>query len=324
MRVLMVSNLWPPEVVGGAEQYAAALAERLRAAGHEVDVVTLGVDGPDVVGTVPPWPYPIQETGSQPAARRLLFHAADLYNPRARATLDRVLAEFRPDVVHTHVVQGLSSVALTRPESPRASRTSTRCTTTGCCASATRWCTATVSACETRCRSCRRSRGIRNEAIQRSPPDVVLAVSQAIAREHEELPWTADRLRVLYNPVSIVARDRAAAARRRLAADVRLPRPARRDKGIATLLDAFARADLADAPLVVAGRGDLEDAVRAAARRRVRAGWVSADEKEALLDDVDCLVVPSRVEGPGAARGERGAGPRHPGDRRARSAASRS
>ncbi len=24
MRILMVSNLWPPEVVGGAEQYAAA------------------------------------------------------------------------------------------------------------------------------------------------------------------------------------------------------------------------------------------------------------------------------------------------------------
>ena len=49
MRILMVSNLWPPEVVGGAEQYASALAAHLRAAGHEVEVLTLGVDGPDVV-----------------------------------------------------------------------------------------------------------------------------------------------------------------------------------------------------------------------------------------------------------------------------------
>ena len=49
MRILMVSNLWPPEVVGGAEQYASALSDHLCAAGHEVHVLTLGVEGPDVV-----------------------------------------------------------------------------------------------------------------------------------------------------------------------------------------------------------------------------------------------------------------------------------
>src|SRR6476661_2595895 len=115
MRILMVSNLWPPEVVGGAEQYASALAARLRDDGHDVRALTLGVEGPDVAGSVSPWPYPIQETPSQPAARRMLFHAVDMHNPRAGRTLDRVLDDFRPDVVHTNVVQGLSSVALTWP-----------------------------------------------------------------------------------------------------------------------------------------------------------------------------------------------------------------
>ena len=82
MRILMVSNLWPPEVVGGAEQYAFARAARLRDAGHEVNVLTLGVDAPYVVHAVEPWPYPIQDAPTQPARRRMLFHALDVYNPR--------------------------------------------------------------------------------------------------------------------------------------------------------------------------------------------------------------------------------------------------
>ncbi|MEP6623842.1 MAG: glycosyltransferase, partial [Acidimicrobiia bacterium] len=103
MRVLMVSSLWPPEVLGGAEQYAGALAERLRARGHEVGVVTLGVPGTDVVGSVPAWPYPLQEYATQDPVRRALFHAADVARPDARRVFDRAIAEFRPDVVHSHV-----------------------------------------------------------------------------------------------------------------------------------------------------------------------------------------------------------------------------
>ena len=70
-----------------------------------------------------------------------------------------------------------------------------------------------------------------------------------------------------------------------------------KDKGVATLLDAFTRAALPDAKLVVAGRGDLEDRVLATPGVEY-AGWVSADEKELLLDRIDCLVVPSEWRDP--------------------------
>ena len=33
-RILMISSLWPPVVLGGAESYASALAEQLRARGE--------------------------------------------------------------------------------------------------------------------------------------------------------------------------------------------------------------------------------------------------------------------------------------------------
>ena len=298
MRILMVSNLWPPEVVGGAEQYAAALAARLRTEGHQVDVVTLGVEGPDVVRTVTPWPYPIQESGTQPAARRLLFHGVDVYNPRAGRALDAVIDELAPDVVHTHAVQGLSSVALTRPSRRGVAHVHTLHDYWLLC-QRNSMVHRDGRACETRCRSCAGISWIRNEAVRRSLPGVVLAVSQAIANEHRQaLPWIAERLRVLYNPVEIVAGRRT------------LPRGDGQpltfgflgrlgiDKGVGTLLEAFARADLPNARLVVAGRGPLEPDVLRAGPPVVAVGWVAQDRKEALLDDLDCLVVPSQWKDP--------------------------
>jgi glycosyltransferase involved in cell wall biosynthesis len=297
MRILMVSNLWPPEVVGGAEQYASALAGRLRAAGHEVQVVTLGVEGPDVVATVKPWPYPIQETPTQPARRRLLFHVVDVYNPRARRTLDAVLDDVRPDVVHTNAVQGLSSVALTRPAQRGVAHVHTLHDYWLLC-QRNSMVHRDGRTCEPRCRSCVGISWIRNEAIRRSPPGVVLAVSKAIASEHEQLAWVAPRLQVLYNPVEIVRGDRATPPGDGRPLTFGYLGRLGLDKGVSTMLDAFSRAGLPDARLVVAGRGPLESEVRAAGPSVIAAGWVDPVRKERLLDDLDCLVVPSQWKDP--------------------------
>ena len=297
MRILMVSNLWPPEVVGGAEQYAAALAARLRGIGHEVHVVTLGVEGPDVVHSVVAWPYRIPDAAAQPARRRMLFHGLDVYNRRARRDLDQVITDLAPDVVHTHAVQGLSSVALTAAGRHGIAHVHTLHDYWLLC-QRNSMVHRDGRACETRCRSCTAISWIRNESIRRSPPGVVLAVSQAIAHEHEQLEWIGDRLRVVYNPVEIVtgARRRARGEGQPLTFGY-LGRLGV-DKGVGTLLAAFARADLGDARLVVGGRGPLQAEVQAAGPRVFAAGWVAAERKEALFDDLDCLVVPSEWKDP--------------------------
>jgi glycosyltransferase involved in cell wall biosynthesis len=297
MRILMVSNLWPPEVVGGAEQYAFALATRLREAGHEVNVLTLGVDGPDVVHAVEPWPYPIPDAPTQPARRRMLFHALDVYNPRARRGLDHVLDELAPDVVHTHAVQGLSSVALTRAHRHGVGHVHTLHDYWLLC-QRNSMVHRDGRACETRCHSCVAISWIRNESVRRSPPDVVLAVSHAIAHEHEQLNWVAERQRVLYNPVEIVRGARSNARGEGRPITFGFLGRLGVDKGVNTLLAAFARAELGDARLVVGGRGPLESAVRSAGPRVFAAGWVAMDRKEALFDDLDCLVVPSEWKDP--------------------------
>ena len=315
MRVLMVSSLWPPEVLGGAEQYAAALTERLRAAGHVVGVVTLGVGGQGVVAQIPSWPYPIREYEHQPAVLRALFHASDIGRPDTRRAMKRALEGFRPDVVHSHVVQGMSAAALTAPGRRRIGHVHTLHDYWLLC-QRNSMVQRDGTACAARCTSCRAMSGIRNHQIERHAPDVVIAVSEAVARPHlANVAWMRGRTRVVYNPVEDPHPE---LANRTPGAPITFGYFGRlgRDKGILTLLDAFDRAafdrplvgggssDVAGrggARLVIAGRGAEEPAVRAAAAADSRVeyhGWVSAAAKDTLFAELDALVVPSQWQDP--------------------------
>jgi glycosyltransferase involved in cell wall biosynthesis len=296
MRVLMISSLWPPYVVGGAELYAARLADRLRADGHEVAVVTRGVDAPGVIASVPPTLYRTDQAAGQPPLRRAAFHLSDLYNVAARRVLDRAISEFRPDVVHTHAVHGMSSVAMTRPRYRGTAHVHTIHDYWLVCQRNTLM-RADGTLCETRCRGCVAVSTVRSQTIRRSPPDIALAVSEAVAREHRILPWLSGRLRVLYNPVDdappVVHRDPAEI--RRAPVFGYLGRVSAH-KGVATLLEAFRRAAIPGATLRVAGRGELEDSLAGPGVEPL--GWLDDRAKDELLASVDCLVVPSEWKDP--------------------------
>jgi glycosyltransferase involved in cell wall biosynthesis len=95
MRVHILTNLFPPDVLGGYELLAADVVERLRARGHDVKVVTSGQCGtsPDIARILH-LSRPFSERAS---ADRMRHAAAALAN---RASLQRFLAvDGRPDAV---------------------------------------------------------------------------------------------------------------------------------------------------------------------------------------------------------------------------------
>ena len=98
MRVLVLSNLYPPNVVGGYERLCAEVVAGLAARGDEMIVLTSRYGGR------------VAEYPGQRVLRELdLLTGADIYTPfagdraavneRNLATLRRVVAEVRPDVV---------------------------------------------------------------------------------------------------------------------------------------------------------------------------------------------------------------------------------
>jgi glycosyltransferase involved in cell wall biosynthesis len=295
-RVLMISSFWPPRVVGGAEMYASALAQRLRERDVEVGAVTLGVDAPDVVASVRAWPYVADGTEDPSRLAWAALHARDLYNPETRRVLARVLDDFRPDVVHSHAIAGLSAIALALPAQRGVPHVHTLHDYWLLCDRSTMQ--SDIGPCVHQCLPCRTISQLRTATTRRHAPDVMIAVSQALAREHGRLPWVQRRLRVVPNPVEApegIARHRPPSAGATFGYIGRLTGV----KGLDLLVDAFDASGLAGScTLLVAGRGPLAPRVDASPAGVQNLGWVDDAGKESFFERIDCLVVPSRWRDP--------------------------
>jgi glycosyltransferase involved in cell wall biosynthesis len=122
MRILLANTLYPsnahPEIRGGAETFSKRLCEALVGRGHSVKVVRCGpvrgrwetekTNGVEIA-TLPvrnvysPW----QNRSENPMARAI-WHFLDDRMP-ASPEFDAILDEFRPDVLHSNVLPGLTT-----------------------------------------------------------------------------------------------------------------------------------------------------------------------------------------------------------------------
>jgi glycosyltransferase involved in cell wall biosynthesis len=285
MRVLMVSKLWPPRAVGGAERYAAALAGHLAAAGHEVGVVTFGVEGDDVVATVPTRGVDPERWWAASTFARRRSHVVDLWNPDTSGVLRRATSTFRPDVVHSHAVAGMSVAALLA-DAPRVHTVHDQWLLC--------WRGYPIRGdelCATTCATCIPYARSRHLLLRRRPPRFV-APSDAVRRAHADKGWDTSDWHVVPHP----AEDRPVAlpgSRPGPELRVGFIGQVTREKGIDLVLAAVPQAD-PDARIVVAGSGALDDEVRAHPRVEHR-GVVGGEAKERFFADIDVLVVPSRV-----------------------------
>lgn len=109
MKILVVSNFFPPHFVGGAEIIALQQAQALAARGHEVRVFA-GDSSREEAG------YPVRDESYEGLlVRRVSLTRADFQpggNDLAHLAVDarfsRQLDEWQPDVVHAHHLLGLS------------------------------------------------------------------------------------------------------------------------------------------------------------------------------------------------------------------------
>jgi glycosyltransferase involved in cell wall biosynthesis len=124
MRILVVSALYPPPVIGGAEVAARDLTQWLLSQGHEMGLLTTAaspdeemvgqmVDGIRTWRLSWPRPYPIAKFQQQPGWKKPLWHVQDHLDPRNAAMLGKVVDSFAPEFVNIHFLQGIGHNALT-------------------------------------------------------------------------------------------------------------------------------------------------------------------------------------------------------------------
>lgn len=118
MRVLIVSNLYPPTVLGGYELACAKVADGLRARGHAIRVLTSwshlappAPRDPDVSHRLD-LAWHVAHMPHEPGARRWVAHAAMCSSFGNTAALLEEIREFRPDVVYVWNLIGIGGMAL--------------------------------------------------------------------------------------------------------------------------------------------------------------------------------------------------------------------
>jgi glycosyltransferase involved in cell wall biosynthesis len=118
MRILIISNLFPPYIMGGAEMAAHSLAVWLAGAGHEVRVLTTAPER-SVEGTETLAPglavtrryfenvYQVYRAPRNSLARKAVWHFKDHFHPDSERIAREIIDDFQPDVVNTHDLQGI-------------------------------------------------------------------------------------------------------------------------------------------------------------------------------------------------------------------------
>ncbi|TRZ47749.1 glycosyltransferase [bacterium] len=121
MKICLVSNLYSPYAVGGAEIYVEKIAKRLSSL-HEVSVITtqpfqnfsslkyslIKQNGIKIYSFYPINIYHLLRLRYKPVFIKPFWHALDIWNHHSYFTVNRILHEENPDIVHTHNLNGIS------------------------------------------------------------------------------------------------------------------------------------------------------------------------------------------------------------------------
>lgn len=298
LKILLVSSLYEPHVIGGAERVAQTLAEGLIHRGHQVEVLTATPDGEERRESVNGVPVdyvrvrniyrPFSDSGTQTAARKMLFHAIDSYNPIMASLVRRKVRAYRPDVVNSHNITGFSPAIFPAIRAEQVPLAHTLHDQYLLCPRTTMY---RNDNCSQQCLGCTPYAIVRTRQAQ---VDLAVGVSEFIIRRHQFLG-------AFQHTATCVIRN--SAPTRPPDTTKRAPGPLRfgylgqirATKGLHVLVEAFLAAQVANAELHIAGRGDpsYEASVRSAAASNPHVRWSGFVDSTKFLNTIDVLIVPS-------------------------------
>jgi glycosyltransferase involved in cell wall biosynthesis len=121
MKIMVLSTLYPPNLLGGAEKSVALIAGGLAARGHEVSVLTLH-DKPTATETIQDgvtvlrrpsrnlyWPFPSDDRRSTLA--KMTFHVMDSLNVLMARTVGEAMRRYRPEIVLSNQLSCFSTLS---------------------------------------------------------------------------------------------------------------------------------------------------------------------------------------------------------------------
>ena len=304
LHVLLANNIYPPIMAGGAELIVQYVAEGLAAKGHQVTVVS--TCGPEME------PYPVENRngveiirffpknlywhftrGDRPGYQKALWHLRDAWNTDAGKKFNAVIEERKPDILHTHLIDGMSAILWKRAREHNIPVVHTAHDYHLICPRSVML-TRSLKICTNPSMGCKVFRKWHLNTTQQV--DIFCSPSKFLLEQHVSAGLKAKRTAIVPNGVPLpprVQKERNKNAPRRFLFISRLTA----EKGCQLVLDAIKLLpQQLPFELCVAGKGVFEPVFReaAAADPRIRVlGYISGEEKTSIFRSSDCLVFPS-------------------------------
>lgn len=305
--IMLVNNIYPPIVAGGAERIVAYLAEGLVRRDHQVTVVsTCGPDmepypveyrnGVEIIRFFPPNLYWSFDRSLQPGPRKWLWHARDAWNLAAGARLRTILTEARPDILHSHLIDGFSAAIWARARQAGVPVLHTAHDYHLLCPRAFML-THDLDLCTQPQLACRLYRSWHIRTTRHI--DLFASPSRFLLAMHRRAGLRAAEHTVVHNGIPLPENAEAVRAQRNPQSRFRFLMLTRLtvEKGVQTVLDAVAQLPKhLPIEVAIAGKGPLEAKVRAAASddSRIRyLGFIDGKGKSDALARAGYLLLPS-------------------------------
>lgn len=304
MHILIANNIYPPIMAGGAELIVAELAEGLVRRGHKVTVVSTCSpknepypveirNSVEVIRFFPKNRYWHWERENRRGYEKALWHLQDAWNKDAGKRFRQIITEYRPDVLHTHLIDGMSAILWRRAKQAGIPVVHTAHDYHLLCPRALLL-NKSLEICEKPELSCRIYRGWHIHTTR--DIDLFCSPSQFLINKHTEAGLAAKRTVVMRNGITLPAHlekihDKSSPGKFLFAARLTI------EKGCEVLLKALTLLpkDI-QFEFSIAGKGVYADKFIELAKNDSRIkylGYISGSDKDAIFRKNDWLLLPS-------------------------------
>ncbi len=302
MKICLVSNLYEPYIMGGAEVVTQVIADEMAARGHDVMVITThpkrGPTAEERIGRVavkrfyPANLYFLMDSKTKPGFLKPFWHALDIWNPDAYFKTRQILKEFQPDIINTMNIFGLSAAVWSAARSLNIPIVHSLHDYALLCPKTTML-RKDTTICKTVCPGCFFFSYWKK--VFAKHVRAVISPSKFLLSIFEKNNMFKGAMRyVIYNGVAMPKQQAGTSPEETI--NFLYLGQVSAHKGIETLVKAFRQLPFNNVRLHVTGRGDLLPKIKelaAADDRIIFHDFVSRENKDALLQKSRALILPS-------------------------------
>lgn len=301
MKIAIICTLYPPYILGGAEISISLLAKGLAKKGNEVIVITTGkedsvesLDGVTIYRIKNKniyWRYPQREKS---IIRKSLWHLIDIYNPFYKGRVSKILLEFKPDIINTSNLCGISTMVWNVASKLNIPIVHTLRDYYLLCPQQTM--IKGTRSCEEQCMVCKTYSFVKKNMSQKV--DALIGISDFIRKKHQKNGYFQNVKLVRTIPNSVESFSSNVSRKKKMCIGYigRLSP----EKGIEFMLDAFLKSDISKTQrFIIAGTGNVDYEKKLKATFNMdNIVFVGHMKPVQFFEKIDLLIVPSLWEEP--------------------------